>query len=72
VQKALRVKKEPARPDDHRKWRYVSLLLLVVLTLAVYWQATGFNFQEYHDDGLYVTTNQPVLDGLTRSSILWE
>ncbi|HSR09862.1 MAG TPA: tetratricopeptide repeat protein [Thermodesulfobacteriota bacterium] len=48
-----------------------ALVLLVALTLIVYWQSTGFDFQRYHDDEHYVTANPQVLGGLNGSSVRW-
>ena len=64
-------KKNLIRSAGHRKFHSVVYFLLLGMTLAVYWQATGFNFQYYHDDEFYVTVNPPVLAGLTGSSIMW-
>ena len=45
-------------------------LLLVIATLAVYWQVGNFEFVHYDDD-VYVTENVHVRSGLTFKSIAW-
>jgi len=45
-------------------------LLLVTVTLVVYWQVSSFTFVNY-DDGQYVVENQYVKDGLNYKSIRW-
>ena len=45
-------------------------LLLVVLTLAVFWQVQNHDFLNY-DDNEYVTENSQVQSGLNRDSIIW-
>ena len=43
---------------------------LAVLTLAIYWQTTGFEFTNFDDD-YYVTDNTHVTDGLTMDGVVW-
>ena len=50
--------------------RYVVCALLVLVTLAVYWQVVGYEFLRM-DDSVYVVANDHVRSGLTRGSILW-
>lgn len=51
--------------------RHILVALgLAALTLAVYWQATGFEFVNY-DDHRYVTENTRVLNGLTIENVRW-
>jgi len=45
-------------------------LLLIVITLAVYWQTRNHEFVSYDDDA-YVTENPHVQAGLTRQAIIW-
>jgi tetratricopeptide (TPR) repeat protein len=45
-------------------------LLLVTLTLAVYWQVRNHSFVNF-DDGLYVTDNYHVRAGLSLESVKW-
>ena len=45
-------------------------LLLLTVTLVVYWQVRSFTFVNY-DDGQYVIENQYVKDGLNYKSIRW-
>jgi len=49
-------------------WLLAALLLLV--TLALYWPATGHDFVNYDDD-LHVTSNLHVQSGLTLESMKW-
>ena len=60
----------PATPDRARPQLPVWLIfvLLVLVTMALYWPATGHDFVDY-DDGLYV--NAHVQRGLTWPSIRW-
>ena len=44
--------------------------LLVLLTLALYWPASGYGFINYDDD-FYVTSNVHVQNGLTWAGIKW-
>jgi protein O-mannosyl-transferase len=44
--------------------------LLVLVTIALYWPATGCDFVNYDDDA-YVTSNVHVQNGLTWESIKW-
>ncbi|EFK09485.1 tetratricopeptide repeat protein [delta proteobacterium NaphS2] len=48
---------------------WISLFLLLS-TLAVFWQVTGYDFTNY-DDELYVTQNQWVQAGVTAKSVAW-
>jgi protein O-mannosyl-transferase len=57
--------------NDSTWVRIAFVSTIVALTLVVYWQVSSFAFQSYHDDDDYVTTNQPILDGFTRSSLVW-
>lgn len=45
-------------------------LLLVIATVAVYWQVHGFDFVSF-DDGLYVCYNQRVQKGLSAANLVW-
>src|SRR5262245_2906152 len=50
--------------------RYVIVLILIVATIAVYWQAGNHDFITY-DDHAYIVKNSNVQAGLTRESIVW-
>lgn len=54
------------------RWHRSSVvcLLLVLLTLAVYYRLAGYEFINYDDD-LYVTANAQVQKGLTLQNMLW-
>jgi hypothetical protein len=45
-------------------------LALVMITLALYWPATGFEFINY-DDPRYVVQNSHIHPGLTAGGIIW-
>jgi tetratricopeptide (TPR) repeat protein len=51
-----------------RSWPVV--LLLIVITAAVYWRVSGHDFVNY-DDNDYVTANPEVQAGLTRHGVAW-
>ncbi len=45
-------------------------LLLALVTLALYWPVTGFEFNNY-DDAEYITDNAQIHAGLTGENVLW-
>jgi Tfp pilus assembly protein PilF len=45
-------------------------LFLALVTLSVYWQVAEHEFVSF-DDGIYISENQYVRDGLTKDSIKW-
>jgi tetratricopeptide (TPR) repeat protein len=45
-------------------------LLLIILTLAVYWQVQTHDFVNFDDD-LYVAKNSHIKNGITYESIIW-
>lgn len=47
-----------------------ACLLLVVLTLGIYWSVTGHDFVDY-DDGDYVKGNSQVQAGLSAAGVQW-
>jgi hypothetical protein len=49
--------------------KVIIILLLIALTLAVYWQVQNFEFINY-DDNLYVTQNYLTQSGLTGRGII--
>jgi Flp pilus assembly protein TadD len=60
---------------DHKTFSNVRpdlliCLMLVTLTLAVYWQVRHHSFVNF-DDGLYVTDNYHVRAGLSLASVKW-
>jgi Flp pilus assembly protein TadD len=57
----------PARP---RFPAWLLAVLLVLVTVALYWPATSHDFVNYDDD-LYVTDNAQVMSGLTWNSLKW-
>jgi len=48
----------------------IVCLLLLSITLAIYWQVGNHAFLNY-DDNVYVTNNPHVLGGLTGSGVIW-
>jgi hypothetical protein len=53
-----------------RQRNIIFCLILVMVTLAVYWQVGEYEFVSF-DDGMYVSENQRVQQGLTAESIKW-
>jgi Flp pilus assembly protein TadD len=53
-----------------RRLDVLVCLLLVLATLAVYWQVKGHEFVNYDDDK-YVTENHHLHNGLSRESVIW-
>ncbi len=57
--------------DLLKTWRLpLALLLIGVVTVAVYWLMLGNGFIDYDDDA-YVTANQMVRQGLTVNGVIW-
>lgn len=56
--------------NQNKRQFYLICVLLVVVTVAVYWHVSEFDFTNFDDD-LYVKTNPFIVDGLTRSGIHW-
>lgn len=52
------------------KIKLLIILLLIIITIAAYWQLTECDFISF-DDNLYVTENSYVQDGLTYKGIIW-
>jgi tetratricopeptide (TPR) repeat protein len=59
-----------ARSDGKLKESSFIILLLVFLSLGIYFQVTAFEFIDF-DDNLYVYENAQVKSGLTCQSIAW-
>jgi tetratricopeptide (TPR) repeat protein len=59
----------PAEPV-RRARTYPFLIVLAVLTLAVYWQAASFKLTNYDDSG-YISRNPAVASGLNAASFKW-
>ncbi len=53
-----------------RKQRGVVCVVLIVLTVAVFWQVKDHPFITFDDD-VYVTDNRHVQEGLTPSGVVW-
>ena len=47
-----------------------AVLILLLITFAVYWQVAGHDFV-YFDDNAYITENPNVLQGFSLESIIW-
>lgn len=45
-------------------------IILTIITLAVYWQVTQYEFVSF-DDNIYVTENSHIRSGITLDGILW-
>lgn len=53
------------------KWRLpLALLLIAIVTVAVYWQVLHNDFIDFDDD-VYVTSNMIVRQGLTSQGFVW-
>ena len=65
-----------SRPDSGRKAFFIKyrdvwgFLFLVVITLTVYWPVQKYDFVNF-DDGLYVSENPHIQEGLTLKSVIW-
>jgi len=59
-------------PSPASPWRRPGVLAaaIALLTIALYWPATGNEFVDY-DDGMYVTANPRIPQGLTRENVAW-
>jgi len=53
-----------------RQLDLVAALLLVLVTAALFWPVTGFDFIN-SDDNLYITENRVVQDGLSWQGVVW-
>ena len=62
--------KDNATDMLNKKYFYIICLLLVVATLAVYWQVLDNDFVNYDDD-MYVTENIRVHKGVTFDNLTW-
>jgi Flp pilus assembly protein TadD len=49
---------------------WLLAILLALVTVALYWPATGYDFINY-DDNLYVSENARVQNGLTLENVKW-
>jgi len=61
---------EAIKAVPNRWCDWLVALLLVVATVAVYWQVRGHEFLNY-DDKIYVSENKNVQAGLTGDNIVW-
>jgi tetratricopeptide (TPR) repeat protein len=59
-----------SKPIPERQKAILIGLVLIALTLIVYWQVQGFDFV-YYDDQVYVTENTHVKQGLTWDNVKW-
>jgi tetratricopeptide (TPR) repeat protein len=57
-------------PKQRDNRTFLISLLLVAATVAVFWQVGSHDFTGL-DDGIYVTQNRHVVEGLTREGIAW-
>lgn len=54
----------------HQKQSILVVLILIVLTLGVYWQVQKFDFINF-DDNVYVTENRHIQSGITLDGFRW-
>ncbi|MBC8427088.1 MAG: tetratricopeptide repeat protein [Deltaproteobacteria bacterium] len=65
-----------SRPDSGKKAFFIKYrdvwgcLFLVVITLTAYWSVQDYDFVNF-DDGVYVTENPHIQEGLTLKSVIW-
>lgn len=66
------MRKTHGKGDTFFKQNHIVLiwLVLILVTLAVYWQVTGHEFINFDDD-LYVAKNSNIKNGITSESIIW-
>jgi len=50
--------------------KVLAVIILIIVTLSVYWQVQGHMFVGF-DDQLYITENRHVQVGINRDSLLW-
>lgn len=55
---------------EHNRIKLLIILLLIIMTIAAYWQLTECDFISF-DDNLYVTENRQVQSGITIEGIIW-
>ncbi len=53
-----------------QKQKLILYIILTIVTLAVFWQVTQFNFINF-DDSYYTTANKHVQSGFTLKSLRW-
>ena len=62
---------QPSRSSLPESWiRILLILLLIMLTLALFWPATRYGFVDFDDDR-YVSANPVVQQGVTVSGVRW-
>jgi len=54
----------------HQKYSILVVLMLIILTLGVYWQVQNYEFINYDDD-VYVTQNSHLQSGITLDGFRW-
>jgi protein O-mannosyl-transferase len=55
---------------ENRLFRFLVLLLLILVIFAVYWPVQNYGFIDF-DDQIYVTGNHHVQEGLNWASVIW-
>jgi Flp pilus assembly protein TadD len=55
---------------DKRQWVLLACFVLLLVSSAVYWQVSHFDFINFDDD-LYVADNPHVQSGLTKENLSW-
>jgi protein O-mannosyl-transferase len=55
---------------NSRKQIFLVCIVLIIATLAVFWQVNKFDFINF-DDPVYVTQNSNIQSGITRNGLLW-
>jgi hypothetical protein len=56
--------------DIHQKHSILVVLMLIILTLGVYWPVQNYEFINF-DDNVYVTENSHIQSGITLDGFCW-
>ena len=72
-QKTRRAEAKRAQPNPKSQARLIATIaaVLILITVAAYWQAPNCRFISCFDDQFYVTHNADVARGLSLPSIGW-
>lgn len=54
----------------HQKYSMLAVLMLIILTLVIYWPVQNYDFISF-DDSMYITKNGHVQSGITLDGLKW-
>jgi len=54
----------------HQKYSILIVLMLIILTIGVYWPVQNYEFINF-DDNVYVTENSHIQSGFTLDGFCW-